>query len=95
MMGSPQMARRLFTVEDTFVFERGLILVPGIVEEGNERFRVGDMIELRFMDGARTQVPISSLELCTPNPNHLLPVMLPATFQKSDVPIGTEVWSTD
>jgi hypothetical protein len=94
MMGSPQMARRLFTVEETFVIERGLILVPDIVPEGTERFRVGDMIELRFIDGTCTQVPIAGLGLCSPNPNHTLPVMLPATFQKSDVPIGTEVWST-
>ena len=77
-----------------FIEQRGLVLAPGIVPEGNERFRVGDMIELRFIDGARTQVPIAGLDLFTQNPSHTIPVMLPKKIEKNDVPVGTEVWST-
>jgi hypothetical protein len=41
-------ARCLFVVSDTFAIKgRGLVLIPGIKPEGDERFRVGDIVELR------------------------------------------------
>jgi hypothetical protein len=37
------MARRLFIIEDLFtVPQHGLVVLPGIVPEGDEEFRVGD-----------------------------------------------------
>jgi hypothetical protein len=46
------MARRLFVVEDAFAIkDRGLVLVPGILPSGDERFRPGDRIRLRKPDG--------------------------------------------
>lgn len=51
------MARLLFTVEDTFMIEgRGLVPVPGIIPEGNEKFMVGHSILLkRLMEKTRME----------------------------------------
>ena len=88
------MGRQLFTVEDTFIIRgRGLVMVPGIIPEGDERFRVGDQILLKRPDGSESVVNIDSLELPTPNRRHEVWVMLKNT-SKQDMPIGTEVWST-
>lgn len=89
------MARRLFTVEATFTVRgRGLVLVPGLVIERDERFRVGDRIVLRRPDGPSLDARIGGLELPSPNPRHEVMVLL-RSLTKGDVPVGTEVWSTD
>lgn len=89
------MARRLFTVEDTFAIrERGLVLAPGIIPEGEERFRVGDPITLLRPDGSSIEAKIGGLELLDPNRRRDVVIMLKG-MTKSDVPIGTEVWSVD
>jgi hypothetical protein len=90
------MARRLFTVEDTFLIEdRGLVPVPGIIPEGDERFRVGDAIKLRRPDGSILAWQIDGLELVrsTP-PRHDIFVVLKG-LKVTDVPVGTEAWSVD
>ena len=47
------MARRLFVVEDTFLIKgRGLVPVPGVVPQGEERFRVGDLVVIKRPDGS-------------------------------------------
>jgi hypothetical protein len=87
-------ARCLFKVEDTFLIkDRGLVLAPGIVPIGDERFRVGDPITLRHPDGTRVCTVIGGLEFLCPNPRHDVVIMLQG-FAKADVPVGTEVWST-
>jgi hypothetical protein len=92
------MARRLFTVEDVFEIRgRGLlmtVLVPGIVPEGGERFRIGDPIILLKPDGSSMSVKIGFLEQIHPNPRHELSIVL-NEVSKENVPIGTEVWSVD
>jgi hypothetical protein len=89
------MARRLFTVEDTFAIrERGLVLAPGIIPEGEERFRVGDPITLLRPDGSSIEARIGGLELLDPNPRRDVVIMLKG-MTKCDVPVGTEVWSVD
>jgi hypothetical protein len=90
------MARKLFIVEAVFAIEgRGVILAPGIVPEGSEKFRAGDAIELRLPDGTRNRTRIAGLDLPTPNPRLVVAVLLPEEFGKDEVPIGTEVWSAD
>jgi len=85
--------RRLFTVSDTFMIRgRGLVLAPGTVPVGGERFRAGDPLLLKRPDGTEVQTTISSLEIMNPNPNHEVVVLL-KELTKDDVPIGTEVWS--
>jgi hypothetical protein len=87
------MARRLFTVADTFVIRgRGLVPVPGIVPVDDERFRVGDPIQLRRPDGLVVHTRIGGLEMLDPNPSNEVVILL-KDLTKQDVPVGTEIWS--
>jgi translation elongation factor EF-Tu-like GTPase len=89
------MARRLFTVEDTFMVRgRGLVLVPGIVPQGDERFRVGDAIQKKLPDETSRFCNIDGLERIT-GTSRVDVVVLLRELTKEDVPIGTEVWSVD
>jgi hypothetical protein len=90
------MSRRLFVVEDRFEIRgRGLVLVPGINPEGDERFRVGERIALRKPDGTSVEAPIGGLEIpMSDNPSQGVLILL-KTLTKEDVPAGTEVWSCD
>jgi len=62
------MARFLFKVTDSFVVRHYLVLLPGIVPQGEECFRVGDSIELRRPDGTSRTVEIAGLEMLNPMP---------------------------
>jgi len=85
--------RRLFTVTDTFtVTRRGLVLLPGLIPIGTERFKAGDPILLRSPDGRETRTSIGALELPHPNPENEVLIML-RDLARDDVPVGTEVWS--
>ena len=92
------MARCLFTVEDTFSIKgRGLVPVPGIVPQGEERFRVGDSIIIRRPDGSHLESTIGGIEMISvtpPRPKNDVVILL-KNLSKEDVPIGSEVWSTD
>jgi hypothetical protein len=91
------MARCLFVVEDTFFIKgRGLLPVPGIVPQGDERFRVGDPILLKRPDGSCLESTIGGIEMINvtpPRPTRDVVILL-KDLTKEDVPIGTEVWST-
>jgi hypothetical protein len=90
------MARRLFTVEDTFLIEgRGIVPVPGIEPQGDERFRIGDSIILKRPDGSEIEWQIGGLELLCPRPRPDEVVVLLRGLGKDDIPIGTEIWSVD
>ena len=90
------MARRLFVVEDTFSLkDRRLVPVPGILPESEERFRVGDPIQLRRPDGSCLEWKIGGIEMpLVARPRHDVVISLQG-LGKDDVPIGTEVWSVD
>jgi hypothetical protein len=64
-----------------------------LVPVGDERFRVLDLIVLRFSDGRELRTRIAGLELPHPNPNYEVLILL-KDLEKDDVPVGTEVWST-
>jgi hypothetical protein len=82
-------------VEDTFLIAgRGLVLVPGIIPIEDERFRVGDLVMLRRPDGTIMSTAIGELELICPNPRHDVVIVLKG-LTREDVPVGTEVWSTE
>ncbi len=83
------------TGEDTFVVsDRGLVLIPSIIPQGEERFRVGDPITLLRPDGSSVEAKIGGLEPLDPSPRRDVVIMLKG-ITKSEVPVGTEVWSTD
>jgi hypothetical protein len=85
------MSRHLFTVEDTFTIKgRGTVLVPGIVPEGEERFRIGDALRLRRPDGSEVEATIDGIDFFNV-PHGAYPIVI--RLPKSDVALGTEVWS--
>src|SRR5262245_57402296 len=90
------MARRLFIVEDSFFIKgRGLIPAPGIIPQGEERFRVGDPIFLKRPDGSTLAWQIGGIEMIhTAVPRRDVVILL-SGLDKEQVPIGTEVWSVD
>jgi hypothetical protein len=87
--------RLLFIVQHVVTIKgRGVALIPGIVPEEGEAFRVGDPLELRRPDGSVIKTRIGSLELLDPRPRpDEATVMLPISVTTPDVPVGTEVWS--
>jgi len=93
------MARRLLVVEDTFFLKnRGLVPVPGIVPQGDERFRIGDPILIRRADGSHLEWTIGGIEMIgyafgIPRQNDV--VILLKDLTKEDIPIGSEIWSVD
>ncbi len=88
------MGRLLFVIEATFLIEgRSLVLCPGIIPEGDERFSVGDLVQLRRPDGTSLNRPIRGLEFFSPpRPGSPLGVLI-HDLSKMDVPDGTECWS--
>lgn len=91
----PASPRCLFVIAATFAVKgRGIALAPGISPEGDERFRVGDTVELRKPDATVVRTKIKGIEILSPiPPSRAFVILLAETFKKEDVPIGTEVWS--
>jgi hypothetical protein len=91
------MARCLSSVEYTFILEgrNQLVLLPGIVPQGDEEFGAGDVILLRRPDGVIIEKPIASLELMYPLPSSGAVAVLVEGLRQQDVPVGTQVWSID
>jgi hypothetical protein len=89
------MPRCLFKVSDTFQIKgRGIVLLPGVVPEGSERFHFGEEVELRRPDGTVFTTNIS-LEVFSPIPSSgAFALFLPNIISTDEVPVGTEVWST-
>lgn len=88
------MGRHLFTVEDRFVIrQRGMIITPGVVPQAEELFRVGDPLELRRPDGTSLRVTLAGFTFAIPGPKNEVYFILPAEVTKSEVPVGSEVWS--
>jgi translation elongation factor EF-Tu-like GTPase len=93
------MSRLLFTIEDRFLIQdRGLVVVPGLSDRDDKRFRVGDPILLKRPDGTELTWPIGGFEMIerADNPRARLgiPILLRG-LDKDDVPVDTEVWSVD
>lgn len=85
--------RRLFTVERTWIVEKyGTVLAPGIIPEATEVFRPGRIIALRRPDGTGLRTSMTGLDYFHPGANGESSVLV--NLPESDVPVGTEVWST-
>ena len=87
------MSRLLFTVKDAFEIRGRLVLAPGIQPQEYERFRIGDIVSLRRPDGIVANRQIDGFEFISPNPSKAVVICF-HDLRKSDVPIGTEFWST-
>ena len=88
-------ARHLFRVTDRFAIRnRGIVLVPGIIPIENEKFQIGDKLELRFPHGEKQIVTIAGLERMNPaDAGGALAVLLSEPLTRQQVPVDTEVWS--
>lgn len=85
------MARKLFTVEETFIHHRGTVLLPGVVSEGDEDFHIGDPLRLVRPDGSEVATAIDGFDLFNLGPRGECAVLV--ALPKPEVPTGTEVWS--
>ena len=90
-------ARLLLVVEETFAISgRGLIIAPDVdLGEAHQRHV---NVELRRPDGTRVcaeaiaQVPFVNPPRNVSHPRHVLRFV---RLGKADVPVGTELWTTD
>jgi hypothetical protein len=83
----------LFTVSDRFAIdERGTVLVPGVPWEGVPTVKRGDPVILRTPLGEIIETTIEEVERMMGSQIEASPMLLPSNIQKSDVPIGTEVF---
>ena len=91
MSGEPQLICR---VVETFVIAgRGLVLCPDAAPAEGMVLRIGDPVSVRTPDGRTVNSHIRSIHMLTPNPRKLLPFMLDPSLTKSDIPIGSEIWT--
>ena len=86
----------LFTVTEAFAVPgRGVVLLPELNFLGDEKFRVGEPLRLRFADGTEELVEIGGLEFLKRLSGKCLPVIMLRGKSKEDVPVGTEVWAIE
>jgi len=85
---------RLFVVRDVFsIAGRGLVLTPGI-PAGAPALKLGDAIEIRRPDGTTVSTKVGGLGLFgRALPTDSVPLLVPITGAKSQVPPGSEVWA--
>jgi hypothetical protein len=72
--------------------------VPGIVPQGDERFRIGDPILIKRPDGAHLVRTIGSIAPISYS--HAVGLrndvmIFIQNLTKEDIPIGSEIWSVD
>jgi len=80
----------LFKVEDRFVIsDRGLVLTPGLKDKVT-LVKTGTEIKLIRPDKSEIKTRITGI---TFEGNH--DILIPLTITKNDIPIGTEVWTTE
>jgi hypothetical protein len=94
------MARLLCVIQDTFEIQgRGLVFHPGILLGTEENFRVGDVLRYVSPDGRVVDRRIESLSIplgLPPRSDGKVELFITSKdAAKEDLPVGTEVWSTD
>jgi hypothetical protein len=86
------MLKHLSIVEDIFqITGRGLVVVPGVPGEGNWRVKIGDAVVLKRPDGTEIATIIRGIEMVRAK-REMFPLLLGLELNKTDVPIGTEIW---
>jgi translation elongation factor EF-Tu-like GTPase len=81
--------RFLMKVEDVFEVKKRGIVVSGRVNP-NHSLSTGDAIELRNGSEPSPQVRVAGIQVSR-SASHLA-ILLAEPIQKSDVPIGSEIW---
>ena len=87
------MSEFLFKIQETFHLQViGLIVITDIKTK-DAKLKIGDEIELRFVDGSRLITRVESIPMeCPYDPRRPFSFALPKDINKQDVPVGTEVW---
>lgn len=89
------MPRVLLTVEETFtVAGRGVVLLPKLEPIGDERFAAGDPIRIRRPAGTDLDDFLQGVEFLMTKTDSCLVILLPRHVEQSDVPVGSDVWSS-
>lgn len=89
------MPRVLLTIEETFTVEgRGVVLLPRLEPIDEERFAAGDPVRIRRPDGTDLNTVMQGVEFLTTTDDSFLVILLPKHIEQSDVPVGSDVWST-
>lgn len=79
----------LFKVENQFLVTRGLILTPGLGDSVNF---VTTGAKIRLVRPDKSEL-ITTIKGITFEGNH--DILISSEFSKEDVPVGTEVWTTE
>ncbi len=88
------MAKFLFTIQDTFQIETVGLIVAVDIKIKDAKIKKGDEIELRLSEGTSMITKVESIPMVNPyDPERLFSFALPKGINKTDVPVGTEVWS--
>lgn len=88
----------LFTVVDAFALSGKLTLVPGLPQNPDlPTIRIGAQIRLVAPDGTSFETHIAGFEKISygrkqPRDKICMPISLPASIAKAQVPAGTEVF---
>lgn len=89
------MENLLSVVEDVFeIAGRGCVIVPGIPVETSLIVKIDDRLRLLCPDGTSISTHVAGIELINVScvEPHPIPILLPKVIQKSDVPIGTQLF---
>lgn len=88
------MATLLMHVTEVFEIRgRGSVLAPGVSWDLPVQMRVGQVVEFRRPDGLKINAIIRGIEHLSPNRNRVTPLLF--DLPKSEIPVGTEIWTLD
>ena len=86
------MAMLLLTISEVFEINgRGSVPFPGVSWDMPVSLKVGQLVELRRPNGPMLRVEIGGIEHLTPNPHKMTPLLF--NLPRSELPIGTEIWT--
>jgi hypothetical protein len=90
------MGTLLSKVEAVFsISGRGCVIAPGIPKGGASRVKMGDALVLKRPDGRELRTHVRGIEMGGAPQSLGIPILVGADLVKDDIPIGTEVWTTE
>ncbi|MFG0265770.1 MAG: hypothetical protein ACF8AM_11575 [Rhodopirellula sp. JB055] len=93
------MSFHMFDVAETFdISGRGLVIATNktFATLGDVVVRIGDPITIRRDSADDLATSVVGIEHCDPwSPERIFAFLVPQGISKSDVPIGSQIWSVD
>ncbi len=85
-----------FTVEDVFQIDgQGIIAVPGLVVDDDPNVFPGDPLTIIRPDGTIVESNLGGISMINTIHRQCLPIILPKSLNKSDVPAGSTITITE